>query len=143
MTNVERKIASNDTISVSFGHGFFSIKIIQIANPTAWMYTNFIEPANAVIASATRSWMSAYRRSLCSTITGLCWTLGSSLMATDLPLVVHRVPSQPRHRARTAAIGSGRTPGGQTVAVRTVRVPEASEVPRAAEVVARHLTVTP
>jgi threonine dehydratase len=37
----------------------------------------------------------------------------------------------------------GRQSGRQTVAVRTVRVPDASEVARAAEVVGHHLAVTP
>ena len=36
-TNVERKIASRDTTSVSIGHGVASIRIIHPANRTTWM----------------------------------------------------------------------------------------------------------
>jgi len=32
MTNVDRKIASRDTISVSIGHGLASMNSIQLAN---------------------------------------------------------------------------------------------------------------
>jgi hypothetical protein len=37
MTNVERKIASSETIRVSFGHGFGSTNSIQSVKPTAWI----------------------------------------------------------------------------------------------------------
>ena len=33
MTNVDRKIASSDTISVNVGHGLFSMTSIQMAEP--------------------------------------------------------------------------------------------------------------
>ena len=59
MTNVDRKIASSETIRVSLGHGSDSTSSIQHANAAAWRYTNGIEPANPVMASATRSWASA------------------------------------------------------------------------------------
>ena len=75
MTNVDRKIASSDTMSVSLGHGSDSRKSIQQAKATMWMYTNGIDPANVVIASATRSWTFAARRAACSTTTGW-WRCG-------------------------------------------------------------------
>ena len=37
ITNVDRKIASSDTTSVSFGHGLGSTNTIQTAKATAWM----------------------------------------------------------------------------------------------------------
>jgi hypothetical protein len=61
ITNVERKIASSETTNVSVGHGPPSATNIQTANTAACRYTNVIDPANAVIASATRSWTSALR----------------------------------------------------------------------------------
>src|SRR6478672_22138 len=85
MTNVDRKIASSDTIRVSVGHGLFSKTSIHVANRTTWRYTKFIEPANAVIWSAIRSCTSAARFWNCVTTTGWCTTLGSSLgMVTSL-----------------------------------------------------------
>jgi hypothetical protein len=70
MTNVDRKIASSDTIRFSLGHGSDSTKSIQHAKTTMWMYTNGMDPANAVIESAMRSWTFAARRAACSMTTG-------------------------------------------------------------------------
>nr|WP_232524853.1 hypothetical protein [Nocardioides mangrovicus] len=72
ITKVERKIASSDTTSVSVGHGLFSTTSIHTPNSTMCRYTNAIEPANLVIASATRFWMLSARRWANSTATGRC-----------------------------------------------------------------------
>jgi hypothetical protein len=45
ITNVDRKIASRDTIRVRVGHGLFSMNSIQIVNSAMWRYTNCIDPA--------------------------------------------------------------------------------------------------
>src|SRR6478672_7162842 len=88
MTNVDRKIASSETMSVSFGHGSDSTNNIQSAKTTAWMYTNGIEPANEVIASAIRSWTSAARRLVWSTTTG--WWSGA--VGGGVGLMLHAPP---------------------------------------------------
>src|ERR1041384_8796475 len=57
MTKVDKKIASSDTIIVSRPNGYFSTRnVIQTANQRRWMYTNIIEPANVVMASAIWFW---------------------------------------------------------------------------------------
>jgi len=51
ITNVERKIASSETIIVSNPNGDVSTpEPIQLANQMTWRYTNAIEPAKRVIA---------------------------------------------------------------------------------------------
>jgi hypothetical protein len=61
MTNVDRKMASSDTIRVNVGHGLFSMTNIQNAKSATCRYTNPIEPANRVIRSAILSCASAAR----------------------------------------------------------------------------------
>jgi hypothetical protein len=56
MTKVDRKMASSETINVNVGHGLPSKTSIQRAKAAAWRYTNGMEPANAVMRSARRSW---------------------------------------------------------------------------------------
>ena len=52
---VETKIASSETIIVNSPNGYFSTPSpIQSANHATWIYTKVIDPANAVILSATR-----------------------------------------------------------------------------------------
>ena len=45
-------MASSETAKVSVGHGLCSTKTIHVTNTRAWRYTNFIDPANAVIPNA-------------------------------------------------------------------------------------------
>src|SRR6476661_4622438 len=79
MTNVERKIASNDTINVRVGQGLRSKTSIHNAKIAACRYTKFMEPANDVILSAIRSCVSLAR--FCHWLTTAGWwsTFGSSL----------------------------------------------------------------
>ena len=60
-------------MSVSVGHGLFSNTSIHTAKTTACRYTNLIDPAKPVIASATRSWTWADLRSASASIPG-CWS---------------------------------------------------------------------
>jgi hypothetical protein len=55
MTNVERKMASSETISLSVGPGLFSEHQLPDAEDHGMVQTNGIEPASRVIASATRA----------------------------------------------------------------------------------------
>jgi hypothetical protein len=86
ITNVDRKIASSDTIIVSSPKGYCStLKPIHAANQTTWMYTNCIEPANRVIWSATRFSRLCRRCSACLSSAGLIG-MGGGLMLTAPPL---------------------------------------------------------
>src|SRR6266702_589235 len=72
ITKVDRKIASSDTIIVSSPKGYFSTrKPIQAANQMTWIYTNIIDPANRVIASAIRFSRLCLRSSACWSSAGL------------------------------------------------------------------------
>ena len=79
ITNVDRKIASSETIIVSSPYGYDSTPSpIQPANQMMWRYTNVIEPAKRVIASASRFPNSSARSSASLTSAGL--TGGGSLI---------------------------------------------------------------
>jgi hypothetical protein len=54
-------MASRETMSVSVGQGLISSTSIQTAKTKPCRYTNRIEPAKAVMVSATRSWTLALR----------------------------------------------------------------------------------
>ena len=56
ITNVDRKIASSETIIVSSPNGYSRRQADPPANQMTWRYTNVIEPAKRVIASAIRFW---------------------------------------------------------------------------------------
>ena len=80
------------------------------ASAAAWMYTNGMEPANAVIASATRSWTSAARRAACSTTTGW-WGCGGGTVRLSswarggvrmMPAAISRDEVRPAEMAVTA-----------------------------------------
>ncbi len=55
MMNVDRKMASIPTSRASIGQGHFSNSAIDTVTRTTWMKTEFIEPADAVMWSASRS----------------------------------------------------------------------------------------
>jgi hypothetical protein len=74
-TNVERKIASRETTRVSVGHGLRSRTSIHRPKAAAWMYTNGIDPANVVMASAIFSCTSSARCLRSAAVTG--WTRGT------------------------------------------------------------------
>jgi len=68
--------ASDGTVKVGRGQGSDSAMGIQTANATMCRYTNCIDPANAVILSASRSWKSLARSAACWTTTG--WRSGGA-----------------------------------------------------------------
>src|ERR1035437_4853212 len=72
ITKVDRKIASRETMSVRVGQGLFSNTSIHTTKTPACRYTNLIEPAKAVIVSATRSWSLAERCSATARNAGCC-----------------------------------------------------------------------
>src|SRR5205085_4632906 len=57
---------------VRVGHGLASNTTIHTANAAAWMYTNGMEPANVVMASAILSWTLSARCASIAAVTG--WT---------------------------------------------------------------------
>jgi hypothetical protein len=63
-----QKIASSETTSVRVGHGLRSKNTIHTAKSTACKNAKLIEPAKAVMRSATRSWKLSFRR-IASSIT--------------------------------------------------------------------------
>ena len=75
ITNVDRKIASSETIIVNSPNGYFSTpRPIHSPNHRMWMYTNVIDPENRVIWSAMRFWTSFARSSWCFISAGLIGT---------------------------------------------------------------------
>jgi hypothetical protein len=105
MTKVDKKIASSETTRVNVGHGLRSKNNIQTANSTACMKTKLIDPAKAVIRSATRSCKLALRFIASSTTAG--WWAWPLLMSRLAVIGARRVPviSTPRYSGVTVATG--------------------------------------
>jgi hypothetical protein len=88
ITKVDKKIASRETMSVRVGQGLLSNTSIHTAKTTPCRYTNLIEPAKAVIASATRSWSLPDLRSATARKAGCMVLLSSVWLIGRFPLVV-------------------------------------------------------